>query len=533
MLEKAGLRILRTFLSKLAHNKAVFAFFALYLILGIMIHGNFGATWDEPLNRDLGHKTLNYIKSYFSDHSMPWSEASRGLIAEQGPFFEVILASLEKPLNLIDTREIMLMRHLVIFLAFWLGCLAFYFLLSLRFHNRWICLLGVSMFVLAPRLFSHSFYNSKDAVFTSLMIISTLTMVRFIKHRTLLNAVLHSLACALAIDVRVVAGLIPALTVLLLAVLFIKKEIEKEEQKRVWISTGVYVCFLAVFIVIFWPALWENPFRMFFDTLSRISSAKQFDNNYSLYMGSFVRVDQLPWHYLPVWILITMPLSYVLFFIIGTVQTVKELVRNPVFSAGNILNVVFMFMFFVPLVVVIILRPIVYDDWRHMYFLQPYFVAIAVTGISGLLARKNLKKTIKAVVILMLLHGVIILVRYHPYQNVYFNPLAGGDIEKTFELDYWGLSFKEGLEFVLRTEPQNQIRVAVSDFPGRVNHMFLDPSQRQRIQIVPVEQATYFLSNHRQPNNYAAFRSKTYPCVNEVYAVRVAGETLLGVFKIR
>ena len=35
------------------------------------------------------------------------------------------------------------------------------------------------------------------------------------------------------------------------------------------------------------------------------------------------------------------------------------------------------------------------------------------------------------------------MIRDHPYQNVYFNLLAGSDKRHRFELDYWGLSYKE------------------------------------------------------------------------------------------
>jgi len=133
----------------------------------------------------------------------------------------------------------------------------------------------------------------------------------------------------------------------------------------------------------------------------------------------------------------------------------------------------------------------------------------------------------------MVVHGVTILIRYHPYENVYFSPLAGKDVEQKFELDYWGLSFQEGLKFVLREQPQNTVRVHVSDFPGVVNWFLLDSSKRSRLLLVPLEEATYFLTNHRQPNHNADFRARRYPCINEVYAVRVAGANLLGVYKIR
>jgi hypothetical protein len=175
---------------------------------------------------------------------------------------------------------------------------------------------------------------------------------------------------------------------------------------------------------------------------------------------------------------------------------------------------------------------VLYDDWRHLYFVYPAFLVIGMTGFRELSRRPRLYKAAMVLMLLSLLSGVVTLVRYHPYQNVYFNALAGAEVEKRFELDYWGLSFREGLEFVLRADPSDPVRVAVSDFPGVVNTWLLEPEQRRRLQIVPLGEADWFLSNHRQPGHYADFRARRFPCVNEAYAVRFNGATLLGVYRL-
>ena len=37
------------------------------------------------------------------------------------------------------------------------------------------------------------------------------------------------------------------------------------------------------------------------------------------------------------------------------------------------------------------------------------------------------------------------MIKIHPYQYAYFNFLAGKDFNKKFEMDYWGLSYKENI----------------------------------------------------------------------------------------
>jgi hypothetical protein len=182
---------------------------------------------------------------------------------------------------------------------------------------------------------------------------------------------------------------------------------------------------------------------------------------------------------------------------------------------------------------VILLRPVLYDDWRHLYFVYPAFLIVGLTGFRSLCNIPRLRRAAWAMMLLVLLHGAVTIVRYHPYQNVYFNALAGKDVESNFELDYWGLSFREGLDFILRVDPADKVRVAVSDYPGVVNSWMLSGEQRRRLQIVPLSDADWFLSNHRQPDHFADFRAGRYPCVNEAYTVRVDGATLLGVYLLR
>jgi len=48
-----------------------------------------------------------------------------------------------------------------------------------------------------------------------------------------------------------------------------------------------------------------------------------------LYMGDYIRGGSLPWHYLPVWMAISTPISYLLFFILGLVLYLWQLAKAP------------------------------------------------------------------------------------------------------------------------------------------------------------------------------------------------------------
>ena len=101
-----------------------------------------------------------------------------------------------------------------------------------------------------------------------------------------------------------------------------------------------------------------------------------------------------------------------------------------------------------------------------------------------------------------------------------------------YELDYWGLSFREGLEFLLKREPEGPIALYVSDYPGLLNSMFLEREQHERLKYVRLDAADYFLSNHRQPTEFGRFRRGLHPYRDEVYSIEVGGSKILGVYQL-
>ena len=92
-----------------------------------------------------------------------------------GVAFELPLFLLtERVLGLEDPRHVYLARHVLTHLFFLLGGFCCY-LLALRLSgDRLIALLVMLLFLLSPRLYAHSFFNSKDPVFASAFVMALL-----------------------------------------------------------------------------------------------------------------------------------------------------------------------------------------------------------------------------------------------------------------------------------------------------------------------------------------------------------------------
>jgi hypothetical protein len=511
---------------------AICVFFLVYLIVGILIFKDYGAGYDELINRDLGVRTYDYITERLTGNwSSPADQFFSGTISEKGPLYETILVSLENFIQDNDTNTIIKMRHLFNFLTFWFGSLIFYFLLLSYYDDKLLSLFGTMLYVFMPRLFAHSFFNSVDTIFTTFFVISMFTMDRLLKNFSWHNLIINATASAATCCVRIVGLILPLLTLAILLNYFIHDN-AVDRRKRLLFIVG-YFLFFILQLLLFWPQLWENPYN-FFEMIKGISSAKQFDNNFTLYAGEFINVNSLPYYYLLVWIAITTPLSILTLFFIGLYKISIDLRTEPFTSKGNINNLLQLIWIFAPILAVIIKKPILYDDWRHFYFIYPAIVIIAVRGTNFLMSIKY-RFVITSSMLLIVLHLSYNLIIYHPYQNVYFNVLAGSHIDQNWELDYWGISYKEGLNKVLSLEEKDKnIRVAFSDYPGFVNYLYLERDKRNKLIITTnLDEADYFISNHRQPIHHSAFVAKSFPYNKVIFSVNRNNADLLTVSKIR
>jgi hypothetical protein len=454
-------------------------------------------------------------------------------VAEFGPFFELVLAGSERALGLEDSRAIYLMRHRVTFLAFWCGVAAFFLLLRRAFGDGRLALLGACTLALTPRLFADSFYNSKDAVLLSLFVVSAWTLLRLLDKKTLGAALAHALACAATIDVRLVGLLLVGLTLLFLGLEIVAQRTHESGRRRVGLAAGVYAVSLGAFVVLLWPQLWDAPATRLLDALFRLGEARQINNAFALYRGSFLSVKELPWHYLPTWIGITIPPVIGAFCVVGLGFAIRAFVKTSPLDPANRAILLLLLLAFLPIAFVIVFRPILYDGWRHFYFVYPPLVAVAMFGVRELASHPAMRVWAPAMALVGVAHCLFVVVSHHPHQQVYFNALAPKDLERQFELDYWGLSYRDGLTEVLRREPVGTVRVAVAAVPGRLNALILPKEQRDRLRFRPVRDAKYLLSNHRRPEDLERFLAHEAPYVNEVHAVRVGGVHVLGVYELR
>jgi hypothetical protein len=185
------------------------AVFALFFLVGLTVHTDYGVSFDEPAVRSFGNTVYNYVFAHGPEPTQfDWIFFN--------PIVQVFMRGVEVIHGLTDGRDIWNMRHLVTFLLFFFTIVCFYRIALKHFKTWKLPFLGSVMFMLTPRLFAHGFYNPKDIPALFFFTLCALTMVRMLETKSTARIVMHALTTGLLISVRIFGLLMPVLTLLFL-----------------------------------------------------------------------------------------------------------------------------------------------------------------------------------------------------------------------------------------------------------------------------------------------------------------------------
>lgn len=497
----------------LSRDYVVGIFFLSHLIVGSIILDDYGVSMDEPIQRKHGIVSLEYVNGKLG-HLLPfenlydedletYDHRDYGVVFQMGAYF------IERSLGLSDTRDIFLLRHALVFLLFWLSAIFFYRILEHHLHDWRMALLGTAFLILSPRIFADSFYNPKDIPLLSWCIISIYTLLKLLDLKNLKYGLLHGFACAMIINTRIVGVYIPVLTIFFLALDWIKTSGRKEPLKGYLKSYSLFVISCIALTILFWPYLWSDPLSHFYYSFKAMSNFRWFNGIF--FMGDFVFPNKLPWYYIPVWIGVSTPIFYLLLFIIGVGIIFASLFTNRflIYSSDEERNaLIFLCFFLAPLIAVVLLKSTLYNGWRHLYFVYPSMLLVSTHGLKSIFdwlrsafskshAQLILKTTLISTIVICTFYVGYRTVIMHPFQNVYFNSIVASKAGEYFDMDYYGVSFKQGIERLLKNAPDPVVKVAFSNFSGMNNIYILPGYLRERIVETDLESANFYITNYQ------------------------------------
>ena len=506
-------------------DKNILLVFIILLIGGLSIVKDYGVSSDEYSSRIKGFVTLNYLGQKISpdltnelkkDKNIPDLESYEQKI--YGVVFEAPASFLEVILKLDDKKFQFLLRHYLNFIVFFISSIFFYKILFFRFDNKWVAFIGTLFLILSPRIFANSFYNNKDLVFMSFFIIASYYAIKFIELPNYKNSLIFSIFAALAIDVRVLGIIIPIIVLFINTLKSIK---ESNFKKNILLNTS-NIIFVFIFVTIFWPYLWESPINNFIFAFKGMANFEI--ETFNLFFGDVINAKKVPWNFIPLWIIITTPILYVILYLLGTIILCSQIIKNRISKLDNknFIDLFFILTIFGPLTAVIIFNSTLYNGWRQMYFIYPSILFISTISILYFYKLKNIfiKYTIFVIIFLYLFNILFWILKNHPHQYVYFNEFVKRKyVNKQFDLDYWGLSYKENLEFLLNYDKRDKIKIYNLSHNKLFYSLFsIDKKSRNRFIVVDkIENAEYVLTNfYMQNDNFDFEKNKNHKIINEV-----------------
>jgi len=201
-----------------------------------------------------------------------------------------------------------------------------------------------------------------------------------------------------------------------------------------------------------WPWAQQQPFSRPFEAAREAANFQW--RNKLLFDGERIFSYDLPRSYLPTWFGITLPELYLIALLCAGVcgyllWRKRALDARKVLCIGLIVTSIAL-----PLLGVLVARPIIYDAHRHFLFFFPALAALAGIATARVLTDTSLAKLLRGslATALIALAGLCAFDMHalHPYQYLYFNRIFGGlpAAQGRFETDYWGAANREAFIWV-------------------------------------------------------------------------------------
>ena len=483
---------------------------ALFLIAGLAIVDDYGVSMDTGSQFLVGINTFNYV--LHGDPTLLQTHDRFYGAALELPF----LLLTEWSLGLEDPRHVYLARHVLTHLFFLIGGFCCYLLAFRLSGDRLAALLVMVLFLLSPRLYAHSFFNSKDAVFASAFVMALLFASRAFDRDSVGAYRWCGAAAGLLVNLRIMGAVLFAAVLVFRAWAWFRAG-RGAARRRAAATLGVFALWGGLVLFISLPYLWSDPVGRLSEYWTVLADRPILSSE--LFRGQVFPNTALPWDFMLHWFAISQPPVTLLLGLLGL--GTLGLAAGDVFRRGAVagpgrglggaelrFGVLLATCFVLPLVAFALLRPTASDDWRYFYFLHGPFCLLATFALMGLrqLPARGLRKGwLGGVACALTAAGLgaaaLEMAQIHPHQYLYFNFLADRKtperLRERYEMDYQNMMWRQGYEWLLKETPEAAINMrprkvdALADINRNVQ--ILPPAARNRFTYDPKRDPDFYL----------------------------------------
>src|SRR5262245_6689019 len=433
--------------------------------------GGYGITWDEQFQSAYGELVIAWYRSGFhNDGALTY-----GNLYLYAALFDVIAQFVARisPLDLYTDRHI-------VNVAFALAGLAGTWRLGVLVIGARGGFLAMGLMALTPMFYGHSFNNPKDIPFAVLFV---WTLCFLLESTRSLPKIRWSSAAKLTASFGTLLAIRPGGIFVFgyIGLWWLLSYVRGGDSPRAAIRKAV-VPLAAVFagawliMLAFWPWAQVNPIL---NPLLGIRRAARFSfTGPTLFFGQQVPARPAPLAYVPTWFALQLPETYLVAIAAGVLSlavqrgaSTTDEDRQRAVTLGFLAFVVLF-----PILAPVLMRSALYDAVRHFLFVIPPLPVVAAAAIERSL-RPPMPRAVRASVAAATLAAAAVtardMVALHPYESVYFNRLVAGGLRGAngrFETDYWGNSYREGIEWVMKNVPGEGIHVANCSNPFQTSY---------------------------------------------------------------
>lgn len=424
--------------------------------LAALVFSDYGITWDESVDhfrRRAGELTWSFWFGGFhrADALFDYGHNPSTSFAYYSIWRGLSAVGLKVPLPEL--------WHL---LTAWVGVGALplaYWLTRRLGGPRW-ALVAAALLALSPRFAGHAFGNFKDVPFATAWLGATLTLVRALEQPTRARVLQHGLALGGLLAVRIGGLLFAPVSLLGLGLALLRAA---PGTRGALVRNGLAAGLLALALhTLSYPYVLLRPVDGLLELVQANQRFAWFGTTLSL--GLDHSSAATPWWYVPVWLGVTLPeITLVgLVLLLATAGTREGLLaawRDPARAPALRLTLVATAW---PLGYLMVTRAPVYDGCRHFLFAVPLLAVLAAQGLQAGVALATSRLARRAWAVALTAAAVLLavdLVRYHPYQMVWFNTLTAGaaGAQGRFTLDYWGSSSRESSRWLAQNRAPGKI----------------------------------------------------------------------------
>jgi len=476
--------------------------------IGMVTFRDYGATWDEEHSLRQGDLVIRWYASGFRDTRA----IDEGNFRWYGGFFNV-LVQLVHSLGTPPYET----SHFLSFLFGVMG-LALAYNVGSAMGSRFGGYVSTLFLWITPIYYGHSFNNPKDLPFAVMVLASMAVLIHAWSQRP-------NLRPHVWIGTGLVLGLTLAIRVggvivlggggwLVVAWLVTARRADPRQPllpsvTALLLTAGKIVAVAWVVMLIFWPYAQTGPIRNPWRTL--LASAHFEDWIHPVrFNGADVLSNALPWTYIPLWLAEVLPEFYLVALVLAVLQLPRIVrdYRGKCLQRDAVACVLVAGTIMLPVAMAVLSHAVLYNGIRHVLFIVPLLAVLAGTSASAYLvrARGSSRIIVAGLLAVSMLGTAIDMMRLHPYQSLYFNRLIAGGLPKAaprFETDYWGQSYKEGVEWLVRhyhPETTEPVRVANCSTPFLTGYYltrsFLDARTRF-VSVKPDERPDVVLATTR------------------------------------